>query len=81
MDARGQQLVLLVGGELVTRSVRDKVAVLSGAEVVIDLDQAGQVDPDLPAEGYPREVAAAPGDTTSAMRSTVRCWRWPFLRR
>lgn len=54
---------VLVGGELVTRSVQDKAAVLAGAEVVIDLDQAGQVDPALPAEGYPRDVAVAPGDT------------------
>ncbi|MFC7162951.1 hypothetical protein ACFQL5_11690 [Aquipuribacter hungaricus] len=54
---------VLVGAELVARSVEDKAAVLAGAPVVVELDQAGQVDPDLPGEGYARDVRTTEGDS------------------
>lgn len=54
---------VVAGQVLVDRAVEDKVAVLAGAPVVVELDYAYQVDPDLPTEGYPRDVAVADGDS------------------
>ncbi len=61
--AFGMAVHVLAGGALVERSVQDKAAVIAGAEVLVEVDLARQLDPSLPFTGWPVDADVSEGDS------------------
>ncbi|WP_380169029.1 hypothetical protein [Jannaschia sp. R86511] len=61
--AFGLAVHVLAGGALAERSVQDKAAVVAGAQVLVELDLARQVDPSLPFTGWPADPDVSDGDS------------------